>query len=83
MRAGFGLLAVVWLYTGARAILTARSHQFSAHQRWMVRNFGLTLAAVSLRDGLGIGFGLGLQFETFHPSLAWLSWVRSLLVAGR
>lgn len=78
---GFGLLAVVWLYTGARAFLAARDRKFDAHRRWMVRNFGLALAAVTLRIGLGIGFGLGLPFEIFYPALAWLSWVPNLIAA--
>jgi uncharacterized membrane protein len=78
---GFGLLAIAWLYTGLRALRAARAHQFAEHRRWMVRNFGLALAAVSLRIGLGVGFALGLPFEVFYPALAWLSWVPNLLVA--
>ncbi len=78
---GFAVLAVVWLYTGARAVLTAKARDFDAHRRWMVRNFALALAAVTLRIGLGIGFGSGLAFEVFYPPLAWLSWVPNLLLA--
>ncbi|MGL4422141.1 MAG: DUF2306 domain-containing protein, partial [Gemmataceae bacterium] len=80
-KAGFGLLAVIWLYTGVRALLAARAHQFAVHRRWMVRNFGLSLSAVTLRIGLGIGFGLQLPFEVFYPCLAWLAWVPNLLIA--
>jgi hypothetical protein len=41
----------------------------------------LTFAAVTLRIGLGIGFGSGIPFEVFYPYLAWISWVPNLLVA--
>jgi uncharacterized membrane protein len=78
---GFAVLAVVWLYTGARAVLAAKRRDFDTHRRWMVRNFALALAAVTLRIGLGIGFGSGLPFEVFYPPLAWLSWVPNLLLA--
>jgi uncharacterized membrane protein len=78
---GFGLLAILWLYTGARAYLAARARDFTAHREWMIRNFALALAAVTLRIYLGLGFASGLPFETFYPPLAWLSWVPNLLVA--
>lgn len=78
---GFGLLAVLWLLTGALMFRTAHHRDFVAHRRWAVRNFALTFAAVTLRVGLGAGFASGLPFETFYPPLAWLSWVPNLLVA--
>jgi hypothetical protein len=36
---------------------------------------------VTLRIGLGIGFGSGIPFEIFYPYLAWICWVPNLLVA--
>jgi uncharacterized membrane protein len=79
--AGFGLLAVLWLLTGVRAFQTARRRDFAAHRRWMVRNFALTLAAVTIRIGLGVGFASGLPFEVFYPALTWLCWVPNLAIA--
>lgn len=80
---GFGLLAVLWLLTGALMFRTAHRRDFVAHRRWAVRNFALTFAAVTLRIGLGLGFAAGLPFETFYPPLAWLCWVPNLLIAER
>jgi hypothetical protein len=79
--AGFGLLAVAWLYTGVRAFLAARERRFTLHRQWMIRNFALTLGAVTLRIGLGLGFSLRLPFEVFYPALAWLAWVPNLMLA--
>ena len=78
---GFALLAVVWLYTGFRAYRSARRREFAQHRRWMVRNFGLTFAAVTLRIYLVIGFALEWRFEVFYPWLAWVGWVPNLFVA--
>src|SRR5215467_1577268 len=46
---GFGVLAVFWFFTGLQAYRRVRQGNIVAHREWMVRNFGLTLAAVTLR----------------------------------
>lgn len=78
---GFGTLALLWLYTGARAFAAARARDFAAHRAWMMRNFGLALAAVALRLQLGASFALGLPFESVYPALAWLCWLPNLAAA--
>jgi uncharacterized membrane protein len=78
---GFGMLALLWLYTGARAFAAARARDVAAHRAWMLRNFSLALAAVTLRIQLGASFALGLPFEKVYPALAWLSWLPNLGVA--
>lgn len=78
---GFGLLAVVWLYTGILGFQSARRRLWVVHQRWMMRNYGLTFAAVTLRGYLGLGFAFNIPFEVFYPVLAWLAWVPNLIVA--
>ena len=82
-QAGFGLLALAWLYTGLRAYVCARAKQFVEHRRWMIRNFALAFAAVTLRVYLGLAMGSGLAFELIYPLLAWVSWVPNAIVAER
>jgi hypothetical protein len=78
---GFASLAVLWLYTGLRAFLAIRRGEVSEHRRWMVRNFSLTLAAVTLRILLPLSGIAGIPFEVAYPAIAWLCWVPNLLVA--
>ena len=78
---GFALLAVLWIFTGYKAYSSIIRKIIVAHYQWMIINFALTFAAVTLRIGLGIGFGSGIPFETFYPYLAWICWVPNLLVA--
>jgi len=61
-RLGFAGLALAWLFTGATAFAAARRRDFAAHRRWMIRNFALTFAAVTLRLYLPPVFALGLPF---------------------
>lgn len=77
----FGSLAVVWLATGVLAYRMARTRQIVEHRRWMIRNFALTFAAVTLRlwlPGLEIS---GVSFDIAYPIVAWLCWVLNLAVA--
>lgn len=78
---GFAILAVFWLYTGAQAYASARRRDFVAHRRWMIRNYSLTFAAVTLRLELGLLQLSGLNFDVAFPIVAWSSWVLNWLVA--
>lgn len=78
---GFGLLAILWLFTGVMAVAAARARRFAAHRSWMVRNFALTFAAVTLRLYLPLSAMSGLRFEDFYPAVAWLCWVPNLVFA--
>jgi uncharacterized membrane protein len=78
---GFACLAVAWLFTGARAFVSARNRDFASHRRWMIRNFALTFAAVTLRLYLPPVFIFGLPFETSYAVIAWVCWLPNLLVA--
>ncbi len=78
---GFSALAIAWLFTGAMAYLSIRNRDVIAHRRWMIRNFSLTFAAVTLRIYLAMFFAAKVEFGVFYPLLAWLCWVPNLLVA--
>lgn len=79
---GFACLALAWLYTAVHALGEAQSRNFAAHRRWMVRNFALTFAAVTLRIWMPLGFALDRwPFEVVYPAVAWLCWVPNLIAA--
>ena len=78
---GFAGLAIGWLYTGAMAFAAARRRDFVAHRQWMIRNFALTFAAVTLRLYLPPVFVFGLPFASSYAVISWLCWVPNLLVA--
>jgi len=80
-RLGFVCLAVAWLVSGFMAYRAIRSHDVASHRRWMVRNFALTFAAVTLRLWLPGLVVSGVPFEVAYPLVAWLCWVPNLVVA--
>jgi uncharacterized membrane protein len=80
-RLGFACLALGWLYTGLRAYLAIRARNIVSHRRWMVRNFALTFAAVTLRLWSPASAVAGISFELAYPVIAWLCWVPNILIA--
>lgn len=82
-RLGFGILAILWLHSGARAWQSIRAGDLPAHRRWMVRNFALAFAAVTLRLWLPLSQVIGVPFEIAYPVIAWLCWVPNVWVAER
>ncbi|HEX3933609.1 MAG TPA: DUF2306 domain-containing protein [Puia sp.] len=78
---GFGLLAVTWLFTDIMAYTSIRRLDIPRHQEWMIRNYALTFAAVTLRIYLPLSQLLHLNFLTAYPTIAWLCWVPNLLIA--
>lgn len=78
---GFGMLAVLLLWTTARAYVAARARTIVIHRQWMLRSYALIFAAVTLRIELPL---LIMAFGDFTPAyqvVAWLSWVPNLLWA--
>jgi uncharacterized membrane protein len=80
-RIGFACLALAWLYTGACAYRAIRAGNIASHRRWMIRNFSLTFAAVTLRIWLPSSMVLGIDAVLAYQVIAWLCWVPNLVFA--
>jgi len=78
---GFGLLAVLWLTATGMAYWRIRAGDQASHQRWMIRSYALTFAAVTLRIYLPVSQIVGIPFEPAYQTIAWLCWVPNLVVA--
>lgn len=77
---GFGLLAVLWLFSGWQAYTCIRAGDIKSHRAWMMRNFAMTFGAVTLRLHMGLFAAAGIPFEESYPVVAWLSWVPNLIL---
>ena len=77
---GFAMLAIVWLYSGWQAYAAIRRRDIQTHRAWMIRNFALALAAVTLRIYLGVFALLDVPFEQGYQAVAWISWVPNLVL---
>lgn len=80
---GFLMLAVLWVPFTLLALRAAMQRDFVAHERWMIRSFALTFAAVTLRIYLPLAI---VQNQGEFPldayrAIAWLAWVPNLIVA--
>ncbi len=79
---GFGVLAVLWFATGLQAYRIILRGQVERHREWMIRNFALTLAAVTLRIYMPLMlFALHWPFRTAYITVSWICWIPNLLVA--
>ena len=80
---GFGLLSIFWLITASQALANIKQKKIDTHEKWMIRNYSLTFAAVTLRIWLALFTGLfGFHhFEISYAIIAWLCWVPNLIVA--
>jgi uncharacterized membrane protein len=87
---GFGTLAVLWLVTAGRAYRAIRRADVAGHRAWMMRNFALTYAAVTLRLWLGVliavqvlpegGIDAGTAFANAYAVVPFLAWLPNLVV---
>ncbi|MGO4269287.1 DUF2306 domain-containing protein [Paenibacillus sp. TAF58] len=81
---GFGSLSVLWLYTlfrSLKSIIVDRDK--TDHGRWMVRNYALSCAAITLRIYTPLAaviFGITDTNDSFIV-IAWIAWIPNLLLA--
>ena len=86
---GFGGLAVLWLFTAVKAYRSVRDGDYRSHQAWMIRNFALTYAAVTLRIWLGLlvathlilGLDGSMAFANAYAAVPYLAWLPNIVVA--
>lgn len=92
---GFGSLALLWLLTGWLAYRAIRKRDIPGHRAWMMRNFALSYAAVTLRIWLPLlilaqlpfasaaagAFDFDAAFAIAYPIVPFLCWVPNLVVA--
>jgi len=89
---GFGGLGVLWLVSGWLAYRAIRRRDVDTHRAWMMRNFALTYAAVTLRIWLPLlllvqlpfvapGTDFDAVFANAYAAVPFLCWVPNLIVA--
>ncbi|MNH34448.1 hypothetical protein D3C79_950460 [compost metagenome] len=65
-----------------QALVHIKKRNIQGHQKWMLRNYALTFAAVTLRIWLPL-FTVLFGFDHFQYSyavIAWLCWVPNFIV---
>lgn len=81
-RIAFVMLATLWIFFTAMALIKARKKDFKAHRHYMIRSYALTISALTLRAWK---FLITNNFELppmdVYRSVAWLGWVPNILFA--
>jgi putative Mn2+ efflux pump MntP len=81
-RIAFVLLAVLWIYFTATALVKAKQKNFKAHRNYMIRSYALTLSAITLRAWkYGITNTMTLPPMDVYRVVAWVGWVGNLALA--
>ncbi|MFF3249266.1 DUF2306 domain-containing protein [Streptomyces sp. NPDC002870] len=89
---GFGTLSVLWGWTAWRAYRAIRERDVLSHQAWVIRNFALTYAAVTLRLWFGVLIFVQVPFvhgddaferisEQAYAPVPFLCWLPNLVIA--
>jgi hypothetical protein len=76
---GFGVLAVLTIWTTGAGLARILAGEVAAHRAWMVRSFALIFAGVMLRLEVPVLMvTFGAAFEPVYRWVAWLCWVPNL-----
>ncbi|MFD5830660.1 DUF2306 domain-containing protein [Lentzea sp. NPDC060358] len=86
LQVAFFVLIVAWLFTAAKAYRTIRRGEVQLHRVWMIRNYTLTFAAVTLRLYQLPLIALmnsvtWLEYREVYTVSAWMSLLGNVLVA--
>ncbi|MCB1177491.1 MAG: DUF2306 domain-containing protein [Leptospiraceae bacterium] len=79
---GFGTLAFLWVIYTLIAFYQLIESKFYLHGIWMIRSYGLTFAAVTLRIYLPISiiiFGIE-NFPVYYSVISWISWITNIII---
>jgi len=79
--AGFGSLAVIWIFANIQGWRLAMARRFDEHRAWMIRSYVLTFAAVTLRLYLPLIPLADVSFVEGYRAISFLCWVPNLMVA--
>ena len=79
---GFGSLALLWLFSILKAYTSILKKDIKQHENWVIRNYALAFAAVTLRIYLPFSQAvLHADFLTSYRIISWLCWVPNILIA--
>ncbi|WP_428655815.1 DUF2306 domain-containing protein [Runella sp.] len=80
-KVGFSFQCIIWWLTTFVAWREIKLKRWQTHIEWMMRSYGVTLAAMSLRVG---SYAMVYLFHTkpieTYLTVTWLSWVGNLVI---
>jgi hypothetical protein len=80
--ASFIVQCMLWFHFTSMGFRKVLVLQFDEHEKWIMRSYALTLAAITLRMYIFVGsYWMDLSNPTAYGVFAWLSWVPNLVLA--
>jgi hypothetical protein len=81
-RIAFVMLALLWMFFTAMALVKARQGDYKSHRNFMIRSYALTLSALTLRAWKwGIMNSMHVPPMDVYRVVAWLGWVGNYFIA--